>query len=112
MGRARSHSKIERSMTPEEVVVIKWGGGLITDKARALTPKPRVMAALARAMKTYLTEEASARRKVVSCHTMYEMPFFFSMSSRRCSNSVSRSVNDVRLLAFMYFCTPGLEAQH
>jgi isopentenyl phosphate kinase len=56
----------------DEVVVIKWGGGLITDKARTLTPKPKTIAALARATKAYLAgraEEATARRrKVVLVH--------------------------------------------
>lgn len=53
----------------QEVVVIKWGGSLITNKAASLTPKPRVMAMLARAVRDYLLNSVGMiQRRVVIVH--------------------------------------------
>ena len=58
-----------RGPPPHEVVVIKWGGGLITDKTRTLAPRPSTMSKLARAVKMYLRGgESFARRRVVLVH--------------------------------------------
>ena len=56
-----------RGPPPHEVVVIKWGGGLITDKTRTLARGRAAMSKLARAVKMR-AGKSFARRRVVLVH--------------------------------------------